>query len=308
MQTTSNGPESDPVRAETNSVDDTGGHSPRLVQVTALRVFRHPLLRFALLVVPLLIITFLSSLIAWIINREASLARQSLQSTNATVLLGAQQLDALFNEMQQGFAPDGRLTASDQQLLATWLRFDERFLAQDEENSAARYERALVHRRHGQSLVIKGDLEDAILHYRQAIVLFDASSEERPTVGGYIGERVDTLGHLGWALRRANYHEDADKAYQEAASLLLDERLVASPEFDPLADFDTRLMDVYIYDNRAEWAMHRGERDVALSYLERIIDVFRRLTTDFPEHTGYRASLAAAEARLRIARQQSAGP
>ena len=111
-------------------------------------------------------------------------------------------------------------------------------------------------------------------------------------------------GSCDWLSR----HQDAQTAYQQAANLLPDERSSAYAAFDTERGFDPRMMNIYVYDNLAEWALQRGDRSQALSYRGRIIDVFRRLTVEFPQHAGYRARLAAAEARLETMRPKPIAP
>jgi tetratricopeptide (TPR) repeat protein len=234
--------------------------------------------------------------------------RQYVEVTDANLSREVQQLDELFFAMQKRLPPDGKLSASDHELLATWRRFDETFLVQNEDNEAAAYERALAHRRCGKQLAVLGDLATSIRHYRQAIALLGSMSRQLPDAQQVLVDRVDTLARLGWVYRLAGRHEDADSAYQAAAALLPDRRSSAYRAFDPEHGFDPRMMNIYINDNYAEWALQRGNRSQALTYRERIIDDFRRLTVEFPQHKGYRARLAAAEARWGTVKQQPIAP
>lgn len=245
---------------------------------------------------------------AWLIARDAAHTRDLAERSGANALLAAQQLDAVFDALMEGIPQDEPLSDLHAHLLRTWLRFDERYLAENAHNLDTRFERAVAHRRFGHGLQLLGDLSRAQAELQQAIVLFEQLSAEHPTVASYVGERADTYVRLGWTAQRTNDFARAAEVFQRAATLLEEEARYREASLDPYRSFDPRLIDACIHDNLASAAMQRGAANEVLSHLEQSAAISRQLAAEFPESPGYRRGLVTAEAKLESARRQFAQP
>ena len=295
-------------QTEPQSEDGSSRGSLRPFLAVGRRLLGRPVGRFGVVVLCLLAVTFISSLNAWHVGRETRSTWRSLQRSHASALLTTQQLDALFAETLKRIPQDGNLSKYHERLLLTWLRADEKFLTDNADDAETRFERGVVSRRVAQCFDLTGDLEQAKVHYLQAIALFEALSRDDPAVPSYVGEQVDTYIRLGWTTRMMGDLRESDDAFQQAAALIRDERVTGDPSYAPTVSYHPWIIDVYLLDNQIAQALHRGAYDEVVSRLERSVDILQRLATDYPEQNRYQESLAAAKAKLEAARRQFRQP
>ncbi len=260
---------------------------------------------------PLLAITGILAWYSWSIARDDRQLREDLQATNANVFATAQQLDALFNELLKRLPQNRELAESDQLELRTWLRFDEKFLAENANRPDSRFETAVVHRRIGHASLLLRDVRRAKEEFQRSIKLLEELSREQPTVSSFVAENAETHIRLGWALRQSGAFAEAADTFRQAGKLVAGGRLAQDPGFLPVPGLDPQVIDIHVYDSLADWAWQQGGVDEAVSYRERIVEILRRLTAQFPDVAGYAGSLNAAQTKLDTlrlqARQRSSG-
>ena len=270
--------------------------------------FGRPAVRRTAVAICLTAVALVAVLHARHADRENKITWHSLQLAGANTLLTAQQLDALFAETLKHIPQDGNIGPPDNLLLGKWLQADEQFLADNADNGETRFERGIAHRRVGQCRYLQADYRHAMEHYRQSIELFESLSHDHPTVPSYVGEQVDTYIRLGWAHRLTGNLSGSDAAFRRAAELIRDERVTKDPSYAPHVSYHPLVVEVYLLDNQVARAMQSGANDKVLSFLQRIVAIFRQLNDDYPEHNRYQGSLAEAEAKLEAARRQFKQP
>lgn len=149
----------------------------------------------------------------------------ALRQAETNTLVLSQQLDEVFQALLGRLPQATELTDGDKQLLATWLQFDEQFVAKNATNASLRPERATAHRRLGYGFFLLGQGQASLQQFRSAIDLLEQLGHEHPRVPGYVSESADTYALFGFVLQSLGEYSGAADAYRASIRLINDPRI-----------------------------------------------------------------------------------
>lgn len=136
--------------------------------------------------------------------------------------LHSQQLDEIFQLLLVRFTTTDSLTPEDSFLLQSWLQFDERFVDQNRDQSALKYERVSAHLRLGKGLLILDKPIPSMSHFQSGIELLKMLVKENPALVSYRLELADSYQGMGACLDQVGRSREAIRALDSAIRALQD--------------------------------------------------------------------------------------
>ncbi len=177
----------------------------------------------------------------------ATKTSQDLAEDNS--LLVAQQLDALFWNIDKRLSQNAAELSSFYEILQVFYLYDRRFVEQNENNLVTQAETAYANQRLAQCAKIFGDFDQSKAYYRKAKQQFEGLVNENPNLISQLHDLIDAQANVA-DLEQVTGNTDLSKREFQAAIRLLDQSSIPksmeyhqwlAPQFRSLADIGKKL-------------------------------------------------------------------
>ncbi|MDX1631880.1 MAG: serine/threonine-protein kinase [Thermoanaerobaculia bacterium] len=240
----------------------------------------------------LIVLTFLSGLLAWQVHRARVEAERAERAWAEAEGLTAFMLEDLLERLR----PLGRLDLLDQ--VADEARRYYQEVPLEMRSAERNYRHCLALRTIGQVLELEGHWEEAEESYRRVLALARELVAEDPADPRYVRNLGKTWDDLGDVLQMQGRLEEAESAFQE--SLRLARRL---EQLQP-AELSSREVLADAWDDLGGLYQEAGQPGRAMEAYREALAASRTLVAEEPGDTAYRSTLARSFHRLGTIREE----
>ena len=227
--------------------------------------------------------------LAWsALHRVLLTAPDSKQLTMANSLLVAQQLDEVFQKLEERVGNDPNELSSFRELIEVFYLYDKRFIEQNQGSELAAVESAYAARRLGLCALLTRDLPLSKIHYREAQRHFEQMVDEDPSSLLSLNELIDTHTTLAMLEQGTGDLEHSKREFYTAVKLTsrmsstgtAEADGMLAPMFQTLANlgvtlklYDDALYLAYQFEQSAKSALQSSPTDPVR--IEKVSDAVR---------------------------------